>query len=182
MEGVAESMATNASKIIESVDHQKTFGKMQMRAYVSVLIGKGRYQDDHHIFDARPRLLNTGHTPAKNVRWRIAMDILPNPLPDGFRFPMPKDVRGGMELPPQQDGYIQAIHNTRLDAEQAEQVKWGFTISCYVWGIVWYCDAFGDRHHTSFAQRIWWEPEPGTDGQIGWRLEGQHLQRHNRST
>jgi hypothetical protein len=184
MERVAKSTEDNTGHIIRSVGHQETFGKMQMRAYISVLIGKGRYQDEAFLFEMRPQIVNTGHTPARDLRWRIAMDVLPNPLPDGYRFPMADtEVRGGLDLPPHQDGYMQIVHHARLDPEQAEHVKWGMHASCYVWGIVWYRDAFGDRHHTTFAQRIWWEPaEIKDDKSVIWGLEGQYLQRHNRST
>jgi len=178
MEGVAQSMAINADEIVKSVEHQSVFGRVQLRAYVSVLIGEGRYQDDHYIFEARPKILNSGHTPAKNVRWRIGMAALDPASPAVFRFMLPKNVCGGSELPQHQDAFLSAVIPYRFNSETAQAIKWGFDKSLYVWGILWYDDIFGSQHHTSFAQKLWWEP----DGKGDWALKGQYLPRHNRSS
>ena len=70
------------------------------------------------------------------------------PKGSDFRCPKKFAAEGWRCYQPHQDGYMQIYHDTKFDADQAEQVKWGFHVSCYVWGIVWYSDAFGERHHT----------------------------------
>src|SRR5207302_3943454 len=42
-------------------------------------------------FEGRPSLLNTGNTPARNVRIRTAAEILPIPIPKDFQFALPDE-------------------------------------------------------------------------------------------
>lgn len=60
MSKVAEVTIENAAQIRESVSQQRTMGRMQMRPFISVLIGNAEWQDDFHNFAAYPVLQNTG--------------------------------------------------------------------------------------------------------------------------
>jgi len=45
-------------------------------------------------FEPGIRIENRGNTPARNIRFSIAADVLPFPLPEGFDFPLPVDLAG----------------------------------------------------------------------------------------
>lgn len=194
MQSVAESMAINATQIVRSVgiseeisDRQKRLGETQLRAYVSVLIGGAFYQDDNYVFEANPVLQNIGNTPAHHLRWRIAADVLPVPLPDDFRFPLPpRDTtnRRSLLLPPQQTFEMRAIVGRRVPAEEALMTKLGFGKSLYVWGVVTYRDHFRRRRRTTFAQQIFWRPSgpAGADGRVPEIVRGSYLPHHNKAT
>jgi hypothetical protein len=182
MEGVAESMKINAAKIVESVEHQKIFGRMQMRAYVSVgLDERPVYQDQRLRFGASPTLLNTGHTPALNLRWQTTAIIAPFPLEAGYQFRVPPQGEGQSILMPHQGGRMECTLPDRIADDLAEKVMGRDTLAFYVWGIVTYMDVFGDEHETKFAQVYsWWRSlELREDGLVLVHSAGQFLPWHN---
>lgn len=193
MEGVSASMAINAEKIIETVDinkeiaaRQKVLGEAQLRAYVSVLIGGALYQDAVFRFEARPLLFNSGGTPARKVRWRMAAAILPIPLPDDFRFPLPerpKKAGGGLLIPPQQSFETRAWVDGRVDDADVVAIKLSSGKALYVWGVVAYEDIFRRRRRTTFAQQIFWQPAGpvGPDGQQPETIRGNYLPKHSKA-
>jgi len=61
----------------------------QIRAYLSVTIGTGVYQDAQCQFEVKPVLTNTGQSPAHKVKYIAKADILPLPLPTDFVVPNP---------------------------------------------------------------------------------------------
>lgn len=184
MERVADSMKINAKKVAESVKNQELFGRMQMRAYVSVLTD-GIPQDENHIFEARPIIRNTGHTPAHSVKWRIKADILPFPLPDDFAFPLPDDAPGQGILNPQQTGFMSAFldgfENQRVPEADVEAIKRCNGRAFYTWGIVTYRDAFGVNRHTKFAYLMTWNPTGAVDdnGKPVEQGQARYLRTHN---
>lgn len=178
MERVATTTEANAQHFARSIGMQQKFGQMQLRPYLSVLIGQGIYQDDHLRFEPQPRVVNTGHTPALDVRWRVGVGIVNLDAIDTFRFPLPSAKGGGSIIGPQQDAYMAATLPQRLDNELAEKVKWGSSMDLLtVWGYVSYRDLFGHRHICTFAQHVWWRPKP--DG--GLVPFGVYLAKHNRT-
>jgi hypothetical protein len=192
MEGVANSMAINVNKITESVEisraiarQQEVFSQAQMRAYIAVLIGGALYQTDRLNFEASPVILNTGNTPARNLRYRINADILPTILPDDFRFPLPPRLANGGNniLGSQRDGTICAMVGRRVPPEQVSDIKAGIGQSLYVWGAIRYEDIFGKTHTCTFAQRLFWEQSgPVTEkGEIPEIIRGWHIHKHNRA-
>jgi hypothetical protein len=145
-----------------------------------VLIGEGIYQDATHIFEVRPKILNTGHTPARDVRWRIALDILPIDLPAEFRFELPKELLGGNMISPHQDYQLSASLPNRIPDDEAVEIRDRTgNRSLVVWGYVSYRDALKRRYMCTFAQRVWWERLP--DGVIPPKLRGIYMMEHNRA-
>lgn len=70
MEGVAESMASNAESVRLSVTisegtaaTQKLAIELQSRPYLSVLLDRGFYQDANHVFEITAVIRNTGIPP-----------------------------------------------------------------------------------------------------------------------
>ncbi len=184
MQSVAKSMEINAAEIVRSVKHQETFGQAQLRAYISVLIGGARYQDDTIRFEASPIIINTGHSPAKNLRYRISADILPVPLPADFKFPLPKDSRGSNLLGPQQTSQMIAVVAERIAEEDVERTKAAIGCSLYVWGRIRYEDIFGITRRCTFCQQIYWVALGPMieDGTIPMNIRGWYLGKHNHAS
>ena len=153
-----------------------------MRAYATVAIGTAVYQDANLKFEARPQILNKGFTTARELRWRIAADVLPIPIPEDFKFPLPKGFGGGSDLDAQQDGLMPAVVKERLSDENAEAAKNGRGQALTVWGYLWYRDVFGRLRRRTFAQQLWFVPSGDIrpDGSYPLQVQGMHLQRHNR--
>jgi hypothetical protein len=192
MRSVAASMATNVAQIIQSVEiskqvarSQRLFGQTQLRAYVSVLIGGATYQERSRNwkFDARPTLSNTGHTPARNLRWRARAAILPVPLPDDFKFPIPAHGAGGALLTPQQTADMLAVVDDFVDDADIADIKRGNGRALYVWGYLIYQDIFRRTHRTTFAQQLHWvQSGPETpNGEIPEIIRGWYLPKHNKA-
>jgi hypothetical protein len=151
----------------------------QMRAYLSVRIDGGFYQDRgaNFRFEVRPMLINTGLTPALRVGYAARADVLSFPLEDGFVFPalgQPQSVFG--LLAPQQNFIMNAyVDRDYFDDAEAEDIKRGRGKRVYMWGTITYEDVFGETRHTNFCQSIFWirfkdESE---------RIFGNYVDRHN---
>src|SRR6266566_3435977 len=100
MEKVAKDIAVSSQAAIDNVAAVRERTAQQMRAYLCVIIGSGIYQDRPNKlkFEAKPTLVNAGHTPAHKVSYRAKAAILPVPLPDDFAFPLPDEAIGGALL------------------------------------------------------------------------------------
>lgn len=149
MEESAQAAKTSSEKVIILVERTN----QQLRAYLSVQIGTGIYQDANLLFEVRPQLVNVGQTPALKVRYAAKTDILPFPLPKDFAFPALHEPGATFGvLAPHQNFIMNAAINRRLSDEQAQAVKpcLGNERLC-IWGTVFYDDAFGNARHTNFA-------------------------------
>ena len=166
--------ATIASENVEIVTERTA---QQIRAYLSVKIGTGVYQDATHIFEVMPQLLNTGQSPAHQVRYSARADVLPFPLPDDFTFPeLPPPRYGFGALGPHQDFTMNAAVQKRFDDNEAEDIKRGKGKRVYIWGTVFYEDAFRKERYSNFAHGIIWTPGPEGKGEI---VFGHYADRHN---
>ena len=151
-----------------------------MRAYLTVLVGGAIYQERREgqsdlKFEGRPDLLNTGNTPARKVRIRIAADILPIPVPEDFDFPLPeleeelaKDA--GIVGAHQKYTLAGTLKNFVPDAEIAN-IKEGREKALCVWGLITYEDVFGITHSTKFGQWLTWWPNNQV---FGYYIKGQN--------
>ena len=181
MEGVKDSMAINAAQIVRSVDMQRRFGQMQLRPYLTVLVGQGEYQDENLRFAVRPKVLNTGHTPARDVRWRIGIEIVSPEQSAEFKFPLPSAAGGNM-ISPHQEYFLSAILDRRVDDADAIRdgdIQKGMV---FVYGCVSYRDNMKRRYLTTFAQQVWRQLDRDPVGNIkGSHLRGRYLYKHNRA-
>jgi len=183
MEGVKESMAINAAQIVRSVDLQRRYGQMQLRPYLTVLVGEGIYQDENLRFEVKPKVLNTGHTPAKDVKWRIGIEVLPFAKSQDFRYPLPPAVGGNM-IAPHQEYLLDALLPHRVPDEDADAIRDGDVEKgmVLVYGCISYRDAQKKRYLTTFAQQISWLLTRDDQGSItGSRIHGRYLYKHNRA-
>src|ERR1700759_4612430 len=119
IDGVKESMAINATQVVRSVEFQARFGRLQLRPYLSVLVGTGLLQSDKLRFEIQPKVLNTGHTPARDVSWRIKLAVVEAKEIDNFKFPLPQKVGGGNMIAPHQDYVLSAVLDDRVSDEEA---------------------------------------------------------------
>ena len=185
MEDVSKSMAINADQIVRSVDLQKRYGQMQLRPYLTVLLGEGVWQDENNVFEIRPKVLNTGHTPAKDVRWRIGIGIVRGADLESFRFPLPERPPkvGGNMIAPHQDYVLGAMLDHRLPEAEAEDITLGRgDQALLVWGCVSYRDGLKRRYLTTFAQKVWWLHAKDADGKIDKAfMQVRFLYQHNRA-
>jgi len=164
MEGVAESMAANVETIKTSVeinreiaDRQKLITELQTRAYLSVSFGSVVEQNAAGLrYEPKMLLINNGNTPAYNVRYRAAADVLPFPLPAGFGFPLNHGapVTSAGMLGPRQNFIISAIVPNMVHARDVAEITTGVTKRLYIWGIIEYQDCFQIDRVVRFSQWI----------------------------
>jgi hypothetical protein len=161
MEIVAKEIAISAKAATHSVAALKERTAKQMRAYLTVIIGGGVYQerDKNYRFEGKPIVINTGHTPARNVRHRCKAQVLPIPLPSDFAFPLPEKEFGGTMMGPQQNNILGAIVDDFCDDAEVNDIKSANGKGLYVWGTITYEDIFGERQRTEFCQVIRWTPD-----------------------
>jgi len=152
--------ATRAARAMENVaaatreNAQLMSGMLskQMRAYVSVDIGRATYQDQNLRFASNPVIVNTGFTPAKNVSYRVRAAVLAANLPSDYQF----DDSGKMSendatLAPRQSFIVAAIVQDRFEADEVQVIMKGETRKLFVWGTVTYDDVFGGTWETRFC-------------------------------
>lgn len=177
MENVAQGIDLSVKATQTSVATLRERTAMQMRAYVSVLINNGLYQerDKNLKFDVRPQVINTGHTPAHKLTYWATAEILPFPLPEDFTFPEGEDsLKAGFVLGPHQTIIANATVPDFVDDAEVAVIKGGRERRVYVWGIVFYEDAFGEPRHTRFCHNIFW-----INGPNGELVTGNYTGQHN---
>ena len=168
MQGVATAMGTNVVKLEESVgiqreiaDRQKQVSEMQLRAYLSVVIGDGIYQEREKElrFEGRSILVNQGPTPARKVSHISRAGIFPVPLPEGFVFPdLPGQKADENMIGPNQNRILSAAIDGYVDDGVVDDIKKGKGRGLYIWGAVTYEDAFEQKRETLFCHLITWLP------------------------
>ncbi len=147
-----------------------------IRAYLSVVINDAIYQEraEGLKFEAKPNLVNTGGTPARNVRIRIDAAIVPFAKAETFTYPLPQEVANASAVAaPHQTYNLSAVVKEFVpdadvpDIKQARSEKGALT----VWGTVTYDDVFGQSHTTRFAQWLFWYPNKTV---YGYYIPGQN--------
>ena len=160
--GEAKRAADAAEK---TVDTMQTFGRQELRAYLSVNpVNHGNFGASN--FNPIIALKNTGQTPATDVTAWICGAVLPHPhsgdLPANQQEPKPKFVLGpGTE------------HTLTCEVEMTNYEKVAFLQSSnriQIWGEANYTDAFNERRRTKFRMTFGGKDAP----QIGlqWASDG----------
>ena len=125
------------------------------------------------LVQAVPTIVNNGLTPAHKVSFQAKAAILPYPLPDDFKFPLPDIVPGTLTVGPRQpitatpwvddfvdDGEVEGIKNTSSGK------------ALYTWGLLTYEDIFGNPQYAKWCHMYTWL----ADGKTTW---GYYDNRHN---
>lgn len=147
-----------------------------MRAYITVLIGNGLYQERKNgiRFEVRAPMLNTGHTPAHKVRYVARAAVLPVPLPFGFDFTLNEPATGAATLNAQQQFVLTRVVDDFVNDGDVERIKYAHLHAVYFWGRIEYEDVFGETHFTQFAHFLRWNPD-GT-------IVGHYCEGHNNAS
>lgn len=167
MEIIAKATAENVASIKETVattkemaERAKIVSELQTRAYLSVTYLGMVPQNPKtgYRFEARMALVNNGNTPAYNVHFRAAADVLPFPLPDDFSFPLPEEApnaSAGM-LAPRLNFITSAVAPKVYSDSEVNEIKTGQSRRLYFWGVVTYEDAFGITRDVKFGEYVVW--------------------------
>jgi hypothetical protein len=177
-----EEFAKSAERGSKAAAQSVVLVAQQMRAYLSVRIDGGIYQDRalNLRFEVRPMLINTGLTPARRISYVAKADVLPFPLPDDFVFPSLEPPRTAFGiLGPQQNFIMNAmVDGNFFDDSEVEDIKRGRGRRLYIWGTVTYEDAIGEQRYTEFAHNIFWiQLKDGREP-----ILGNYVDRHNDAT
>lgn len=167
----ATSIANEALKVTRDTS------QLELRAYLSVLVGSATYQETAKSlrFAVNPSLVNGGNTPARQVRYVANAAILPVPLPDNFKFPLAgaEKKRGGI-VPAGHAFILSAVVPDFVAETEISHICQAQGRAVYTWGWVIYRDVFGKKHRTTFCQWVAW----GTDGNVS----GWYHPKHNRAS
>lgn len=130
----------------------------QLRAYISVMTGEGYRQGATRglRFEFRPRLINTGETPAYGVNIQSGIVFLSNIEGATYDFEAnlpPITSIGVMTLGKNQDRFTQAILNRRLTKTELRQFLRG-TSSLFIFGKVSYRDTFKRVRYTNYCYSV----------------------------
>lgn len=150
-----------------------------MRAYLTVTVGTAIYQERRGPgqtdlkFEGRGNLVNTGNTPAREVRIRTAAEILPIPIPKDFQFSIPdeNETKNAGVVGAHQTYTVAATVKDFVPDSEVPMIKEGSRKALCIWGLITYADIFGVTHQTKFAQWLTWYPN-GTV--FGYYLPGQN--------
>lgn len=168
MEGVSVSMAANVTHLRETVainrqiaDRQKLVSELQLRPYLSVLIGEAAVQDKTKgiRFRANAVISNRGQTPAMRVRYSCHSAILPHPLAPDWDPVIDGNQVGEDIIGPQQDRLLSGPLIDYRSDEEVPQIRIGAGVGLYLWGRIIYEDVFGESHRTDYCQLITWLPD-----------------------
>jgi hypothetical protein len=116
-----------------------------MRACVVVNTGNTAYQDGRLKFASSPSLINTGFTPAKNLRYRVTAAILDFPLPPDYQFSdSAKLSQYDLAFEPSAELHYFGIVASRYEEPVVEAIMKGEQKRLFVWGTVAYDDVFAE--------------------------------------
>jgi hypothetical protein len=176
-----EAFSKSAQRASNAAAQSTILIGQQMRAYLSVRIDGGFYQDRARNlrFDARPMLINTGLTPARKVAYVASAAVLPFPLLNDFIFPSLEPPRAAFGiLAPHQNFIMNACVEDFFPDNEVEEIKRGNRRRLYIWGRVTYEDVSEQERYTEFAHSIIWVSLPNGEE----RVLGNYLDRHNDAT
>ncbi len=140
--------------------------KVIERAYLSPAFQTAAYQDELHNFETRVTLSNTGHTPAYDVKFRAAIQVVPFPVPSDFEFRLPIETAGMSSsfIAPGADKFISRVLPLRVPDADVAGIKHGGPPSCLLsWGLVNYRDAFKKPRYLKYAFVVRWIESTATD-------------------
>jgi hypothetical protein len=124
----------------------------QMRAYISVDIGSGIYQDAKLRFEAIPALTNNGLTPARNVCYKVLAGIFDGSGAGPLNFePIGDLVINDVGIAPRQSFTIRGAVPMRVPDSDVPLIMEGNTKRLFAWGKVVYDDVYGGSWETNFC-------------------------------
>jgi hypothetical protein len=148
----------------ETVGTMQRNAERQLRAYIT--IKKCRVLCEQRPaglwLEWHPEIINTGQTPAYDLRCAAKAGIKPSTLPPGTDLMQEIERTGeGSQyvLGPGQMIWNAPHLNRHMSAGDLKNLKSPWPTSAfYVWGIVTYKDIFGKEHWTTFCSVADWDP------------------------
>ncbi len=179
----AEHLEDQAAQLRATVTQMKETAQRQLRAYVTM--DASGFQDQkpadpvngvpEQFFFWNVWIMNTGQTPAYDLSVESTLGIHPFPLPPNLpptRDPMPnpsKSVLGTGQKKVAGGPYARSLPPSEWD-----EIRRGTGKRIYIYGVVYYRDAFGVKHTTNFCQFAGW-----ADGKAGGEIFGGMTEQHN---
>lgn len=155
--------ARQLKRTIEATDRNAA---RELRAYVSVGRPLILHQDLNtgFKFELHPSIKNAGQTPAYQVFTVCKVDILPHPLPQGFVLPMDQlERQPSGTLGPGEALNLRYWLDRLVFEPELQDIKAGSTHRLYVYGAVFYRDAFvPEARTTRFCQWLEWSRDGTT--------------------
>lgn len=177
IEELAKATKANADRM-ESVLHR------QMRAYISVDTGTPTCQDENLRFGGAPVMVNTGLTPARNVRHKIKAEILD--LSDDVRgehkFDDAEVRNADAALASRQSLALNVIAAKREPDTEVPAIMRGDRKRLFVWGTVTYEDIFGKTWETNFCHNFVFFKEKNSKGEDVIKFLAYYYRAHNDAT
>jgi hypothetical protein len=167
--------ATRSANAMEKISETIQAGNREiMRAYLSVIIGMAVYQErqEGKKFEGKPLIVNTGSTPARNLRVWISADIMAINKAETFDYPLSEEMaKAPAVAAPHQNYALSVIVKNFVPDIEVADIKHGQGKALTVWGVVTYDDVFGEPHSTKFAQWLFWNPDQSV---YGYYIPGQN--------
>lgn len=157
--------------------------KQELRAYLSVVIDTGSFQDRPNgvKFEGTPAVRNMGKTPAYNVRYKTNSGILREPLAENLILSHGQKTVGEYVLGMGQNYTIHIIMDDYVDQSDVPDIMSGTKgRALYYWGFLDYDDVFGDPHTTEFCHRLFFVPDQTNPTK--YKVNGNYMAGRNRET
>jgi hypothetical protein len=160
MERIANEIAASVQTTTQMATDQRDFWQRQMRAYISItdpaFVPQNR-ETPYHA-EVLMHMINTGHTPAHNVRFAARVRVFSFPLPQDFDFVIQPDeyVASGTMNPGQRRFFRRSLDRLLTD-DEIREIKTGWAQKLYIYGTLIFEDAFGIERRTDFCQFGMWD-------------------------
>lgn len=165
MQSQADHMRDQAGATQASVAQMKDTAERQLRAYIVAKAGKLHTKrlgtGESRYLEWHPQIINTGQTPAYDVRLVATSGIRDEPLPPGASLITELDPKGvGSQGTLGRAQVIWPSCGVRVkESEMPTVVRRGSGKAWYVWGRVTYQDIFRQDHWTEFCFVADWKPD-----------------------
>jgi hypothetical protein len=134
--------------------HAQESSERQLRAYVSLNpTSISNFRIGQCIY-TEARMFNHGETPAAEIGFKFDYAIFPNPLPGGFRFPVPaRQLTIENSIFPKGEVVLSALGDTPVTVEEIDSV-YSDTRRLHWWGELSYRDVFGQKRITRLSANV----------------------------
>jgi hypothetical protein len=159
MQRIADSTVENVRQLKEVFAMQRNTFELQLRAYLvfspRMYVAQDRGQGLRYRVDMF--ITNVGHTPARGVKCAIRVLPLDYPIPADFDpavslNPIQKTNLG--DIGANQRPFISAYFSDFVSDEDAKEIADAIRRRLYVFGTIWYKDAFDNPRHTNFCGSV----------------------------
>jgi hypothetical protein len=159
---VAAKAAERAAKATEdAVELSRQTAERQLRAYVQIVGKDFLVQGDagNERFVNQLSVVNTGQTPAYQLKIDSVVKVLPRPIPENFKFDfIPEGLNRSMMMvgSGRSVGHDSLADTILSDAEMINIMRLDSGVRLYSFGTVRYEDCFGKPRFNNFCYFLEW--------------------------